>query len=65
MSSKAKRVFSGWLELTPSEQLEFDQEVKKYTTSSSERKQTLKKGVRDSISLQTGPLGSNCPYCGR
>ncbi len=66
MNNKTERVFSGWLALTPVERAELEKAVREFNAGSISKQQELRESTRDHLTkMQTGPLGSSCPCCGR
>jgi len=63
MSSKVDKVIRGWLELSEDEKRSFDDFLRKYKEGGYSQKSQLRESVFHR--LQSGPLGSSCPCCGR
>jgi len=63
---KRKKVFNGWLGLTAEERREFETAIRDYNNAADSRRVDIRESVRKSATrMETGPLGSGCPCCGR
>jgi hypothetical protein len=66
MNEKTKKVFRGWIALGYSDKQEFRKAMDEYDSASDRRKTEISESVRSSVEkMDTGPLGSGCPCCGR
>lgn len=66
MDKKTVRVFNGWLELNSYQRTELEIAMKDYQEAPEDRRRRLHESTRDSVfKVETGPLGSSCPCCGR
>ncbi len=72
MSDKAKLVLAVWSSLTDAERDEAVKLLNEYQNGDEKRRKELAlesineaSTVRKSLSMNFGPLGGGCPYCGK
>jgi hypothetical protein len=66
MNDKTRRAINGWLALSVSEREEFEKAIREYNISTATKQRELREKFSDRVSkMQTGPLSSGCPCCGR
>jgi hypothetical protein len=66
MNEKTKKVLRGWIALSYSEKRDFQAAVSEYDSASERRKTEISESVRSSVEkMDTGPLNSGCPCCGK
>jgi hypothetical protein len=69
MNEKTRRVFNGWLNLTPDERREFQDAIRQYNDATEPRRTEIRESIRKRASdarMETGPLGGGvCACCGR
>jgi hypothetical protein len=66
MNAKVRKVFSGWMSLSDAERRVLAESVREFEQGSEYAKRSLRESTRDAImKMDTGPLGSGCPCCGR
>ncbi len=72
MSNTAKRVLAVWASLTPAEREEAIKLVNDYQNADDKRKKEIateslneSRTVVKSTTMNFGPLGGGCPYCGK
>ena len=71
MSDKANRVMAVWVSLTPAEKAEAIKLINEYQKADGKNKIALdslhesRSLVKSSTTMNFGPLGGGCPYCGK
>lgn len=77
MSDNAKRVMAVWVSLTPAERAEAVQLINEYQNADEKKKKELdleslleslnesRSFMKSSPTMNFGPLGGGCPYCGK
>ncbi|HCT7915536.1 hypothetical protein [Pseudomonas xantholysinigenes] len=72
MSEKAKRVLSVWVSLTPEEREEAVKLINEYQNADERKKKEISleslnesHWFAKSTTMNFGPLGGECPYCGK
>ncbi|HCI4281135.1 TPA: hypothetical protein NO555_004486 [Klebsiella variicola subsp. variicola] len=72
MSDKAKRVLAVWSTLTKAERDEAIKLINNFQNSDEKRKEEIalesfneSASLRKSTTMNFGPLGGGCPYCGK
>lgn len=68
MSNTAKRVLAVWSSLTPTEREEALKLINDYENANDKRKEEIGlESLNESLSttINFGPLGGGCPYCGK
>lgn len=73
MSNTAKRVLAVWTSLTPTEREEAIKLINDYQNADENRKKVIaleslnesRSVVKSSTTMNFGPLGGGCPYCGK
>ena len=65
MERRARRVFRGYLELSNFERKEFEDAVEEFRRGSESTRKDLRTNVEREVRMDTGPVGTGCPCCGR
>lgn len=73
MSDNAKRVMAVWVSLTPAEMAEAVKLINEYQNADEKKKSAIaneslsesRSLVKSSTTMNFGPLGGGCPYCGK
>ncbi|MEH0876574.1 hypothetical protein QM999_18125 [Pectobacterium cacticida] len=72
MSEKAKRVLAVWVSLTQAERNEAVKLINEYQNADEKKRQEISleslnesRSVVKSTTMNFGPLGGGCPYCGK
>ena len=72
MSDKAKRVLAVWASLTSEERKEAVKLVNEYQNADEKRQREIgleslkeSRSIVKSATMNFGPLGGGCPYCGK
>lgn len=72
MSNTAKRVLAVWASLTPTEREEAIKLINDYQNADDKRKKEIameslseSRSIVKSTTMNFGPLGGGCPYCGK
>ncbi|MDA8503802.1 hypothetical protein NNO02_15235 [Citrobacter sp. Awk 2] len=72
MSDKAKRVLAIWTSLTEAEREEAVELINEFQNANEKRKEEIamesfneSASLRKSTTMNFGPLGGGCPYCGK
>lgn len=73
MSDSAKRMMAVWVSLTPAERAEAVQLINAFQNADEEKKKEIaldslnesRSFVKSSTTMNFGPLGGGCPYCGK
>ncbi len=65
MNVKTKRVFRGFVELSPAERAELVAEMNKYIQGGTQLQESLEKSIRSDNTVNFGPAPGGCPCCGR
>lgn len=72
MGSNAKRVLAVWASLTSDERQEAVEYINEYQNASEDKRRDLgieslkeSRSVSKSTTMNFGPLGDGCPYCGK
>jgi hypothetical protein len=73
MSNNAKRVMAVWVSLTPEERADAVRLINEYQEADEKEKEKIalesldlfRSRVKSSTTMNFGPLGGKCPYCGK
>jgi F0F1-type ATP synthase delta subunit len=65
MNKKVEVVVRGFLALTDAERSELITQINKYLNGTSEVKQSIRKSISESLTVNFGPAPGGCPCCGR
>ena len=66
MDEKLARVLHGFVELTPTQQGQFLDELRRYREARTEpEKKTIREHFEKGAHVKLGPVSEGCPCCGR